>query len=209
MLPNVSQYSPHGLAPQFFASQGIGGPQIGGPLMNPAFGGHMPFGQLGQFGQEVALQGLGQLQSPWQVNPFMNPLLHQALNSGHVGGYHPALQIAPLLGQLAQQFVIQSAVTHQIGVTLQQLTQYLAVQIQQIQQIQGSQPFGQLGQQFGQGYGYGQQSGYAFGQPFGQGYGFGQPFGQGYGFGQPFGQGYGSSGVGLPSWAIQRPQTIQ
>ncbi len=108
MLPNLSQYSQQGLMPQF------PGLQTGLQEFGPAGLGQNPFTQ-GQFVPGQFLQ-----------NPFaFNPQQHYA------GVHSPSQQILVVLAQLAQQLNIQSAVTQQIGIALQQVAQQLAAQNQQ------------------------------------------------------------------------------
>jgi hypothetical protein len=166
-------------------------------------GGNVPFGL------DSAQAGLSQ-QYPFGAHPFgaqtnsfaqtpftQNPFLQ-----------HPAQHLVTVLGQLALQLAAHGAVTQQLGIALQQLTQ-------------------QLGAQSLQGYPGGFGAGQAFagvGPPYA---GVGQPFGLGGG-GQYFGQnpfagaiqaGYGQGGYGqggysgfnpqAQAWGANRPQTIQ
>src|SRR5262249_20962343 len=85
-----------------------------------------PFAQS-QFGQNSFAQGaLGQ-------SPFV-PLAINAVQ-----------QIVPVLGQIAQQIAVQSAMTQQIGTAVHQLAHQLAVHGMQTQQGLGSQ----VGQPYG------------------------------------------------------------
>ena len=110
-----------------------------------------------------------------------------------VGAGIPPHQIVPVLGQLAQQIAIQSAVAQQIGLAVHQLAHQLA--------LQGAGfPGGGIGA--GQGFaGAGQPYVGGAAQPFGA-----QPFGLstqgGYGGLGPQTQGWGQAWGG-------RPQTIQ
>jgi hypothetical protein len=195
MVSNLSQYSPQGLASQFPGLQGAGWPQMSPGLFGqPGMGGgNVPFGL------DTAQAGLSQqypfgaqtnsfAQTPFTQNPFLQ---------------HPAQHLVTVLGQLALQLAAHGAVTQQIGIALQQLTQ-------------------QLGAQSLQGYPGGFGAGQAFagaGPPFA---GVGQPFGLGGG-GQYFGQnpfagaiqaGYGQGGYSgfnpqAQAWGANRPQTIQ
>jgi hypothetical protein len=155
MLANFSQYAPQGLAPQFPGLPGIGAPQLNAALL----------GQPGVYanawsGQELGQQGGNQQVPPWagQINPFAYQPLTQSpfilgsaaqnpnLQSQGAAGspLHNPTQMVPVLGQLAQQLAIQSALTHQvaqhIGVAVQHLAHQLAVQNQQ-GQYYGQNPF--------------------------------------------------------------------
>jgi hypothetical protein len=69
-------------------------------------------------------------QGPWSQSPgAYNPL--QSSFGGHPGATIPVHQIVPVLGQLAQQIAVQSALAQQIGIAVQQLAQQLAAQGQQ------------------------------------------------------------------------------
>jgi hypothetical protein len=156
MLSNFSQYSPQGMSAPFPGLQAAGFP--GYPTSNPAqFGFNGPFGNApgydsAQFGpaqqQSFGAQPFG-AQSPWLgQNPFAaltaNPYL-QGPHAGNSFAHHPVQQIVPVLGQIAQQVAIQSAVTQQIGVALHQLAHHLALQSLQGQQgigFGGAQGFG-------------------------------------------------------------------
>jgi hypothetical protein len=175
MLSNPSQYSPQGLMPQF--------PQFA----NSQFGNDNPFG-AGALATNPYLQN--QL---WQSPVAHNPL--QGFFAGQAGAHIPVQQIVPVLGVLAQQIAVQSAVAQQIGAAVHQLAHQLAVQ-----GLQGY-PAGGLG------------AGPAFA-------GAGQPY---LGGAQPFGQPFGPSGLGglgaqgayggfnpqAQAWGANRPQTIQ
>jgi hypothetical protein len=151
MLSNFSQFAPQGQIPQIPGLQGIGSPQL-----NPALSGQPgPHGN-GWLGQELGPQGGGHQVPPWGApnNPFA-PQLHNAVH------------IVPVLGQLAQQLTIQSAlayqVAQQIGAAVQHLAQQLAVQ-------------GPQGQYFGQNpFAAAMQGGYSGGNPYAQGWGAGRP----------------------------------
>jgi hypothetical protein len=140
-MSNLSQFSPQGLMPQFPGLQGAGWPQMNpGQFGQPGAygGGNAPFGhdsaQAG-FGQQFAFGGQANPlqqnpftqnqfgQSPWATNPYLQGQLGQ--QSPHSPQY-----IIAVLGHLAQQFAVHTALTQQIGVTLQQLAQQLAVQMQ-------------------------------------------------------------------------------
>jgi hypothetical protein len=126
MLSNFSQYSPQGLVQPLFGVQGVGSPHLG-----PGFFGQVPYGQ--------APYGQG---GPFAMNPY---LLHPGANGAYAGMHNPALQIIPVLGQLAQHIALPSGVTQQIGIALNQLAQQLAALCQQIQAGSGfgaSQGFG-------------------------------------------------------------------
>jgi hypothetical protein len=226
MLSNLSQYSPQGLMPQFPGLQAAGFPQMSQGL----FGQPGAYNGYGPSGQESVPAALSQQfpfggpmnpflqnppsqtqfsQSPFAPNPYLQSPWAQGYvghnppqNSfgGQAGANIPAQHIVPVLGQLAQQLAVQSAVTQQIGIAVHQLAQHLAQQ-----GIQGYP---------GGGFGTGQGLG---GQAFGQGLG-GQSFGpQGLanqGFGGQFG-GYGGFGPqaqgwgGNQAWGGNRSQTIQ
>lgn len=187
MLSHPLQYSPQGLNSQF------PGAQAGFAQMSP-FSFAQPGGYNGnaQFGHE-----------PFAPNPFFaGPL------AGQAGMNIPAHQIVPVLGQLAQQIAVQSAVAQQIGIAVQQLVQHLAAQGIQGQGFQGF-PVG--------GFGAGQLLAGA-GQPYpgqlhpGQPYpgGGAQAFGLGgqgpYGGFSPQAQAWGSH---PQAWGPNRSQTIQ
>src|SRR6266581_1602374 len=128
MLSNLSQYSPQGFIPQFHGLQGAGWPQMGpGPFAQPG-----AYPGLAPFAHEPSLTGM--YPSPFLQTPFApaigyNPLLSLA---GYAGANHPAQQIVLVLGQLAQQISVQTALTQQISIALQQLVHQLAVQGLQI-----------------------------------------------------------------------------
>src|SRR5437016_14493935 len=140
MLSNLSPYSPQGFIPQFAG------------LQPGAYAGYVPFAH------EPALSGMYPsqfLQTPFAPTPFgpsafaptpfaptpfgpgafaptpfapaiaYNPLLSLA---GYAGAHHPAQQIVLVLGPLAQQIAVQTALTQQISIAIQQLVQQLAVQ---------------------------------------------------------------------------------
>ena len=210
MLSNFSQHPPQGLMSQFPGLQGAGWPQMNPGLFGQpgAYSGNTPFGY------EPGQAGMSQnpfLQNPFTQNQFSlspfatsplgyNPLLSSF--AGYAGAHNPAQQIVLVLGQLAQQISVQSALIQQISIALQQLVHQLAVQSLQSHQ--------------GGGLGAGQAFAGA-GQPF---IGAGQPFGVGGPFlgGQYFGQnpfasatqgGYGGFSPQAQSWGANRAQTIQ
>lgn len=143
-----SQYSPQGLV----SPQGAGWPQQMSPGLfgQPgAYGGNALFGQepgqaglgpqypfgLGGQGNAFAQNPFG--QSPFGATPFLqgpqsqgysayNPL--QGSFAGQQGQQHPMQHLVALLGHLAQQFSIHNVMTQQIGISLHQLVQQLAVQ---------------------------------------------------------------------------------
>ena len=171
------------LGPEFgqggFSQQFPPGGQLGGQFGQ--FGGQAnPFAQnsflqnpsvqnpfaVGPFAPNPYLQSQPNpyLQSQWQspvgANPFLSPF------AGQAGAHIPAHQIVPVLGQLAQQIAIQSAVAQQIGIAVHQLAHQLASQgLQGPGYTQGG--YGGLGPQ-GQGYA---QGGYGGLGPQGQGWG--------------------------------------
>ncbi len=168
MLSN-SQYFPQGLFSQFPGLQAAGFP-------------------VSQFGPDSAQAGLGQ-QFPFgwgQQFPFGLSQQGGFGQHGLFGGPVPAHQIVPVLGQLAQQIAVQSAVAQQIGIAVHQLAHQLA--------LQGLQ--GYPGSAFGAG------------QVLG---GVGQPYIGGGA--QPFGLGaqgaYGGFNPQAQAWGANRPQTIQ
>src|SRR2546429_2405071 len=123
MLSNFSHYSPQGFIPQFPGLQGTGWPQMSPGLFGQpgAYAGFVPFAH------EPALAGM--YPTPFLQNPFVqNPFVP----SPYAGAHHPAQQIVLVLGQLAQQISVQTAVTQQISIALQQLVHQLAVQGLQI-----------------------------------------------------------------------------
>ncbi len=77
----------------------------------------------GTFATNPYLQA--QLQSPVAFNPFLSSF------AGQAGAHIPAHQIVPVLGQLAQQIALQSAIAQQIGIAVHQLAHQLALQGQQ------------------------------------------------------------------------------
>jgi hypothetical protein len=191
MLSNPLQYSPQSLLPQFPGLQAAGLPQMNPGLFGQpgAYNGTAQFGHdfgqaaVGQqtpfgFGQGFN-QGFGQ-QFPFgaQTNPYLQSQLWQGpgahnpfLSSfgGHTGASIPAHQIVPVLGQLAQQIAVQSAVAQQIGMAVQQLAHQLALQGQGLQGYPGAQ--GLQGYPGGQGgYGLGPQA-----QGWGQAWGVSRP----------------------------------
>jgi hypothetical protein len=78
---------------------------------------------LGAPGLDFGQQGIAQ-QHPQLWQQFQNPL------AGLAGAPPIIQQLAATLGQLAQQTVIQGALSQHIGATLQQLVQLVAVQSQ-------------------------------------------------------------------------------
>jgi hypothetical protein len=93
---------------------------------------------VGPFGPNPYLQS--QWQSPVGPNPFLSPF------AGQAGAHIPAHQIVPVLGQLAQQIAIQSAVAQQIGIAVHQLAHQLASQgLQGPGYTQGGQGYAQGG----------------------------------------------------------------
>lgn len=155
MQSNFSQYSPQGLVPQFPGLQGAGWPQTGPGLFGQpgANSAQASFGQdVGQPGwsQQYPFGSGGQAatfaQNPFTPGPFwqnqsasspylQNQLLQSALANnpmlGSIAGQpapHNPQYVIALLGQLAQQFSVHSALTQQIGIVLHQLTQQLAMQ---------------------------------------------------------------------------------
>jgi hypothetical protein len=161
------------------------------------------FGQPGlyngaaQFGHDPGQAGFAQFAvNPYLQNQWQSPVAHNPFPgsfAGAAGAGIPAHQIVPVLGQLAQQIAIQSAVAQQIGLAVHQLAHQLALQ----------------GAGFsGGGIGAGQVFAGA-GQPYIGG--AAQPFGA-----QPFGLsaqgGYGGLGPQTQGWGQAwggRPQTIQ
>jgi hypothetical protein len=115
MLSNSFAYSPNPYGPEAFQ---------GGPF-------HQQFGQQGGFGANPYLQG-----APWnsQGAPQWSPQSH-----------YPGQQIVPVLGQIAQQIAVQSALTQQLGYVLHQLVHQLSAQGAQNQLGFGQQGFGQQG----------------------------------------------------------------
>jgi hypothetical protein len=151
MLSNLSQYSPQGLMPQFPGLQGAGWPQQMSPGLfgqpgansgNASFGYESPQagltpqysfgGQANAFPQQPFTPNQF-WQSPLATNPYQGQLsqgpLHNPLGAfaGQPALHNPQHVIA-VLGQLAQQFSIHSALTQQLGAALQQLAQQLAMQ---------------------------------------------------------------------------------
>src|SRR6266478_2049577 len=184
MLSNFSPYPPQGLMSQFPGLQGAGWPQ-----MSPAlFGQPGVYGGNAPFGYEPGQAGMGQNQ--FSLSPLgHNPLLSSF--AGYAGAHNPAQQIVLVLGQLAQQISVQSALIQQISIALQQLVHQLAVQ--SLLSHQGA------------------------GLGAGQALGVGGPFLGSFG-GQYFGlnplasaaqSGYGGFSPQAQSWGANRAQTIQ
>ena len=156
MLSNFSQYSPQGLIPP----QGAGWLQMSpglfgqpGPNSGNASFLHEP-GQGALFGPQLPL-GFGGQANPFAQNPLgQSPFTTPYLNAGQSGVHNPQHMIA-LLGQLAQQFSIQSAMTQQIGVAIHQLVQQLLVQSSAGGLVGGGSQY------FGQGPFAGTQGGYS------------------------------------------------
>jgi hypothetical protein len=125
MLPNFSQYPSQGLAPQI-PGLGIGSPQLNSTL-----------GQPGVYGNPWSSHDLGQHQQlPTWAGPI-NPLGHQTLAQFPFAQVPGAAGSAvglpvPVLAQLAQQLVIQCAITQQfaqqMSIAVQQLANQLAIQ---------------------------------------------------------------------------------
>jgi hypothetical protein len=160
MLSNPLQYSPQSLLPQFPGLQAAGLPQMGAGL----FGQPGAYNGTAQFGQDFGHAGVGQQspfgfgpQSPFngQMNPYLQSQLWQGAGAhnpflssfaGQAGANIPAHQIVPVLGQLAQQIAVQSAVAQQIGIAVHQLAHQLALQGQGLQGYPGAQGgYGGLG----------------------------------------------------------------
>ena len=211
MLSHPLQYSPQSLNPQF---QGV---QAGFPHMIPAL-----FGQPGVYNGNAQFGPESFAAHPLSAGPFAtNPYLQ-----------NPS-PIVAVLGQLAQQIAVQSAVAQQIGIAVHQLAHQLGGQGAlgfQSNGFGGGQAFVGAGQPFGQP---------GAGQPFGPFVGGGQLFagaGQPYMGGQPFAgaaqpyigggvQAFGPGGQGAyggfgpqgqlwggsnpQAWAANRQQTIQ
>jgi hypothetical protein len=170
MLSNPLQYSPQSLLPQFPGLQAAGLPQMSLGLFGQpgAYNGTAQFGHdFGQAGPGQQLpqgfgqgfnQGFGQ-QFPFggQTNPYLQsqlwqgPVAHNPFLSafaGQAGVSIPAHQIVAVLGQLAQQIAVQSAVAQQIGIAVHQLAHQLALQGQGLQGYPGGQGgYGGLGPQ--------------------------------------------------------------
>jgi len=87
--------------------------------MSPAlFGQPGVYGGNAPFGYEPGQAGMGQNQ--FSLSPLgHNPLLSSF--AGYAGAHNPAQQIVLVLGQLAQQISVQSALIQQISIALQQL----------------------------------------------------------------------------------------
>jgi hypothetical protein len=188
MLSTV-QYSPQGLVPLFPGFMGMGLPQTGpSPFVSPgAFGGIQtpyPFAAS----PYLANPFLQNSVTPWGATPFVNGAV-----PGAFGPHLSALQIIPLLGQIAQQIAVQSAVAQQTCIALYQLAQQLTTQSLQTHPVlDAGNSF--AGQPFG------------IGAPF-AGIGVGQPFAQGPFAGVPQG-GYGGLTAQTPLWATNRTQSI-
>jgi hypothetical protein len=125
MMSNLSQFSPQGPMPQFPGLQGAGWPQMNPGLFGQpgAYGGNTSFGHdsaQGGFGPQFGFGGQSG-QNPWAINPYLQGQLGQQAP-------HNPQHILAVLGQLAQQFAVHSILTQQLGVTLQQLAQQIAVQ---------------------------------------------------------------------------------
>jgi hypothetical protein len=192
MLSNPLQYSQQSLLPQFPGLQAAGLPQMSPGL----FGQPGAYNGTAQFGHDSGQAGFAP-QSPFghpqsafgpqlpfgQQFPF--GLSQQFAFGGQAGVPIPVQQIVPVLGQLAQQIAVQSAVAQQIGIAVHQLAHQLA--------LQGLQGYP------GGGFGTGQVFAGA-GQPYVGG--AAQPFGFG---GQA---GFGGLGPQAQAWGA-RPQTIQ
>jgi len=138
MLSNFSQYTPQGLAPQIPGLQGIGAPQLNSGSVQP-----------GLYGNAWSGHELGQQAPTWtgQINPFgQNPQGQPTLVAN--AQIPNAIQMVPVLGQVAQQLAIQCAITQQLAqqlsLTVQHLAQQLAAQGQQ------GQYYGQNPQYYGQ-----------------------------------------------------------
>lgn len=154
MLLSPSQYYlPQGL-PQFSGMQFGGWPQGGpGVFGQPGpYGGNAVFAQPGQIGlgQQAPFaptNPFASLQNPFAANSYLpSPAMHSPFafspsfgnsNAAIAGVHGAAQQIIPLLGQLAQQVSVHSAVTQQIGVALHQLAYQLAGQSASLQQGTG------------------------------------------------------------------------
>ena len=160
MLPSFSPYASQGLAPQFVGSpQFVPSPQFSPGLSGPqgVYGMNVPFGHDYQAQSPYAF---GAAMNPYLQNPFTanqslqnpqimqnpqfsygpqqgpavhNPFLNSGSPSGYAGGQLPVQQLVPVLGQLAQQISVQSALIQQLGITLHQLAQQLPAQILQSQ----------------------------------------------------------------------------
>jgi hypothetical protein len=186
MLSNPLQYSQQSLLPQFPGLQAAGLPQMSPGL----FGQPGAYNGTAQFGHDSGQAGFAP-QSPFghsqsafgpqlpfgQQFPF--GLSQQFAFGGQAGVPIPVQQIVPVLGQLAQQIAVQSAVAQQIGIAVHQLAHQLA-----LQGLQGY-PGG----------------GFGAGQVFA---GAGQPYVGGAA--QPYG--FGGLGPQAQAWGT-RPQTIQ
>jgi hypothetical protein len=133
MFSNFSQQIP-GLQPGIYGNAWSGhelGPQ-GATQQAPAWG-----GLINPFAYNPPVQ------PPFNLGPAaLNP--HLQSQSGANSALHNPIHMVPVLGQLAQQLAIQSAVTQQvaqhISLVVQQLAQQLAVQGMQAQYY-GQNPF--------------------------------------------------------------------
>ena len=220
MLPSFSPYASQGLAPQFVGSpQFVPSPQFSPGLSGPqgVYGMNVPFGHDYQAQSPYAF---GAAMNPYLQNPFTanqslqnpqimqnpqfsygpqqgpavhNPFLNSGSPSGYAGGQLPVQQLVPVLGQLAQQISVQSALIQQLGITLHQLAQQLPAQILQSQGA--GQGFGAAVSPFA---GIGQASGQ--GGPFSAQNPFAGATQGGYGGFNPQAQGW---------WGGNRSQTIQ
>jgi hypothetical protein len=150
MLSNFSPYSPQGPMPP----QGAGWPQMSpGLFSQPGANGYASFGhEPGQtaFGPQLPFGFGGQANTfpqnpltpnPYGPNPFATtPYLNSPLSQGNLannpllgafGGQsaaHNPQHVIAVLGQLAQQFSVHSAITQQISFAVHQLVQQLLVQ---------------------------------------------------------------------------------
>ena len=149
MLSNFSQYSPQGLIPP----QGAGWLQMSPGLFGQpgANSGNASFlhesGQGALFGPQLPLGFGGQAnafaQNPLGQSPFTTPYMNSPQH------------VIALVGQLAQQFSVHSAMTQQIGVAIHQLVQQLLVQSSAGGLVGGGSQY------FGQGPFAGTQGGYS------------------------------------------------
>jgi hypothetical protein len=76
-------------------------------------------------------------QSPYAYNPFL------ASGSAHAV-HHTAQLTVQILGQLAQQILLQGSLTQQIGGAIYQLAQLAAQSVQSQQSLGPGQGFGQM-----------------------------------------------------------------
>ena len=98
------------------------------------------FGPQGFGPQGFGPQGWG---TPFPVSGYE---AFQGQSQPSFSAHSPAQQIIPVLGQIAQQLAIQSAMTQQLGAALHQLAQQVAIQVAQPQQGFGQQQgLGQFG----------------------------------------------------------------